>query len=171
MSPEKCFEHCPSCGQPRSGGPVIPFTCSKCGFVFYFNLTSAATAIIARPDGKILLITRAKEPAKGKLAYPGGFIDIGETAEEALRRETLEEVNLEISDIELLCSHPNDYEYKGITYPVIDFVFSAKTQHIDDAEALDGVAEFSWQDPGEVNLDDLAFPSLREGLRVHRDRV
>ena len=170
MTPVSHFKHCPSCGHPRAGELTIPFNCVECRFVFYFNLTSAATAIIARPDGKVLFITRAKEPAKGKLAYPGGFIDIGETAEEALRRETLEEVNLKIDDIQLLCSHPNEYEYKGVTYPVLDFIFSARAEAVEDTQALDGVADFSWRDPNEVELDKLAFPSLREGLRVYRER-
>jgi len=170
MSPVSLFRHCPSCGQPRAGELAIPFTCNTCNFVFYFNPTVAAAAIIARPDGKVLFITRAKEPAKGKLAFPGGFIDIGETVEAALRRETREEVNLEISDIQLLCSHPNEYNYKGVTYPVLDFLFSAKAGSIDDAQALDGVAEFTWKEPGEVELEELAFPSLREGLRIYCDR-
>jgi len=170
MSPVTLFKHCPSCGQPRAGASVIPFTCGGCGFVFYFNPTVAAAAIISRGDGKVLFITRAKEPAKGKLAFPGGFIDIGETVEAALRRETLEEVNLEIRDIQLLCSHPNEYEYKGVTYPVLDFLFSARAEAVDHVKALDGVAEFSWRDPNEVELDKLAFPSLREGLRVYLEQ-
>lgn len=171
MSPVNLFKYCPSCGQSRSGEAAIPFTCGRCGFVFYFNPTVAAAAIIARSDGKALFITRAKEPAKGMLAFPGGFIDLGETAETALHRETREEVNLEIHDLQLLCSHPNEYEYKGVTYPVLDFLFQARTDSADDAQALDGVAGFSWRDPNEVNLDELAFPSLREGLRVYLRRL
>ncbi len=171
MHPEFWFTHCPACGRPRAGRPTIPYSCNQCGFLFYFNPTVAATAIIARPDRKVLFITRAKDPAKGKLAFPGGFIDIGETAESALRRETREEVNLEIDDLQLLCSHPNEYEYKGVTYPVLDFIFSATAESAGDARALDGVAEFSWRDPKEVELDELAFPSLREGLRVYRGRI
>lgn len=167
MSPVTFFKHCPSCGLPRSGEPAVPFNCDACGFVFYFGPTVAAAAIIARPDGKVLLITRAKDPAKGRLAFPGGFIDVGETAETALRRETREEVNLEINDIQLLCSYPNEYEYKGVTYPVLDFLFSARTDSIAETKALDGVADFSWRDPKTVQLDELAFPSLREGLRIY----
>jgi len=167
MNPEKRFKFCPACGQSRSGKPRVRFTCDACGFVYYFNPTVAAAAIISRPDGRVLCITRAKDPAKGKLAFPGGFIDIGETAEDALRRETLEEVNLEIEDVSLLRSHPNQYEYKGITYPVLDFIFSATTAAKKEAEALDGVAAFSWRDPKAVDPDEIAFPSLREGLRVY----
>jgi ADP-ribose pyrophosphatase YjhB (NUDIX family) len=168
MHPFLRFKFCPACGEPRTGKPAIPFTCGGCRFVFYFSPTAAAAAIIARSDGKVLFITRAKDPAKGMLAFPGGFIDIGETAENALRRETLEEVNLEINEVRLLCSHPNEYDFKGVTYPVLDFIFSAKTDSSEAVRALDGVAEFSWRNPGEVDLDELAFPSLREGLKAYQ---
>lgn len=168
MQPIDHFIHCPRCGTPRVGRTVNPFQCAACGFVFYFNPTVAAAAIVFRPDGQVLFIERAKEPAKGKLAFPGGFIDIGETVEAALRRETREEVGIEIHDLQLICSHPNEYLYKDVRYPVLDFIFSARTQSDAQPKALDAVAGVFWLDPKEVALEDLAFPSLREGLAIIR---
>jgi ADP-ribose pyrophosphatase YjhB (NUDIX family) len=62
-------------------------------------------------------------PAKGKLAVPGGFIDIGETAEDGLRREIREEVNLAPGELRYLCTQVNDYVYRDINYPVLDLYF------------------------------------------------
>lgn len=53
-------------------------------------------AIIERDD-KILLIKRKNEPFKGQWALPGGFVEYGESAEDAIIREVKEEANLDIS--------------------------------------------------------------------------
>lgn len=165
MQPVEHFVFCPRCAAPRPGGPVIPFRCGACDFVFYFNPTAAATAIIPRPDGRVLFITRAKEPALGKLAFPGGFIDIGERAEDGLRREVREEVGIEIGELDFLCSHQNQYLYETVSYPVLDFLFAAQVITGQEARALDGVARVEWLEPEEVAPDLLAFDSLRAGLQ------
>lgn len=164
MSPVDHFKHCPRCGVPRAGEPVIPFHCGTCGFTFYFNPTVAAAVIIVRQDGCVLFITRAKEPAKGKLAFPGGFIDIGERAEDGLRREAREEVGLEIGALEFLCSRPNEYVYKEIAYPVLDLLFTAPVSGEAEAQPLDGVSRVDWLEAAAVAPEELAFPSLRAGL-------
>ena len=50
-------------------------------------------------DFKILLIQRRNEPCKGQWAFPGGFMNIDETAEEAARRELQEETGLRIDKL------------------------------------------------------------------------
>ena len=95
---------------------------------------------------------------------PGGFVDIGERAEEALRREIREEVNLEVASVEFLCSQPNQYDYKGITYPVLDLFFVTRAGGTQPAVALDGVESVCWLKIREVNLDEIAFPSVRQAL-------
>jgi len=164
MTPVEHFKHCPRCGALRSGEPVIPFRCTNCGFVYYFNPTVAAAVVLTRPDHRVLFITRAKDPAKGKLALPGGFIDIGERAEDGLRREAREEVGLDTGALEFLCSHQNEYPYQGVHYPVLDLIFAAPVSGCADARSLDGVANVEWLEPGDVALEELAFPSLRAGL-------
>ena len=52
--------------------------------------------VIEYPDGTIVLIERANDPFKGKLALPGGFVEIGETVETAAVREAREETGLEV---------------------------------------------------------------------------
>ena len=103
------------------------------------STTCATAAFLRRPDGKVLFIRRAKAPARGRLAIPGGFIDQGETAEDGLRREFMEEVGLRPGRLTFLCSHPNQYLYKGVTYPVLDFFFTASATGVETVEALDAV--------------------------------
>ena len=163
MTPRELFRFCPSCGVPATAG-ANPFHCGACEFSYFFNPTVAAGAFVFNAAGEVLLTRRAKEPAKGKLGLPGGFLDIGESAEEGLRREIREEVGLEVTEIRLLCSAPNRYEYKGVTYLVCDLIFTAQAIHPEKAEALEEIAGLEWRLPKTVRPDEMAFPSMQLGL-------
>ena len=168
MTPASHFKYCPACGTARRGNrETQPMVCGKCGFTFYFNTTCATAAFIVRPDGKALFIRREKEPAKGKLAIPGGFVDFGETAEDGLRREFREEVGIRVKELTFLCSHPNLYLYKDVTYRVLDFFFIASCGQSAKAKALDAVASVEWLDPATVDVSELAFPSMKFALKAY----
>jgi len=53
-------------------------------------------------DNGVVLIRRKNEPFKGQYALPGGFAEIGETIEDACRREMKEETGLDISNLQLI---------------------------------------------------------------------
>lgn len=169
-APWQIFQFCPRCGVARASAPrhAAPFRCEACGFLYFFNPSVAVAALILRDDGKALFIRRAKDPAKGRLALVGGFVDAGESAEHALRREVREEVQLELDEVQFLSSHPNDYHYQGTTYPVVDFIFVARTLDHDRAAALDDVASVAWLDPHAIDVEDLAFPSMRDAVARFR---
>ncbi len=165
MTPVAAFHYCPSCGEKVSAPSTTHrFQCPACPFVLYVNTTCATAAFVTRPDGRVLFIYRDKEPAKGKLAIPGGFIDPGENAEEALQREFLEEVGIKIHTILPLISAPNLYHYKNLTYPVLDFFYTARADHPDHVRALDGVASYAWLHPHHIHPADIAFPSMQRAL-------
>ena len=75
------FRFCPSCG--RAGGEWHggrEFRCPACGFRFFQNV-AAACGVLVSHQSRILFVERAKEPAKGLLGLPGGFVDPGEGVE------------------------------------------------------------------------------------------
>jgi ADP-ribose pyrophosphatase YjhB (NUDIX family) len=170
MQPAQLFQFCPRCGARRlaENAGQVPLCCPACDLTFFFNPTVAAAAWVFDAAGRVLVIRRAREPARGTLAIPGGFIDIGETAEAALRRETLEEVGLELAAIDFLTSVPNLYDYRNVTYPVLDLVFTASAVNPDAVCPLDGVAGIEWRYPADIDPAELAFPSLRESLQLLR---
>jgi len=82
MRPVELFRFCPRCAAPRDAANVglTPLRCATCDFTLYFNPTVAAACFIFDPQGRVLVIRRAKEPSAGLLGVPGGFLDFGESA-------------------------------------------------------------------------------------------
>ncbi|GAB4451312.1 MAG: hypothetical protein OHK0029_00230 [Armatimonadaceae bacterium] len=173
VPPKEAFHHCPRCTAEGNTAPAGAswFDCGSCGFRFHFNAAVSVSSVIVREDGLIFLIRRARDPAKGKLAFPGGFVDPFETAEEALTRETSEEVGMTIDRIEYLGSFVNPYPYRGIIYPVLDLFYTVRVTGTNAELARDEVTEAFWLDPTTVDLNDIAFPSMQSALLLYRDRL
>lgn len=77
-------------------------------------------AIIAKPESGIVLIRRAHPPFAGCWALPGGFVEVGESCEQACCREALEETGLVVQIVSLIgvFSRP-DRDPRGHTVSVI----------------------------------------------------
>jgi len=126
--------------------------------------------IITNPSGQVLLIRRAKDPGKGKLGMPGGFIDHGETAEEALAREIHEEVGIEVSIMRFLMTAPNHYAYQGIELPVLDLFFHVPLDFDPIVRAQESeVTDYLWTPLTNEILEQIAFVSNRQALEAYRD--
>ena len=92
----KEYIFCPICGTALQAGMIEGKErkyCPGCDFVDYKNPLPVALAIAVK-DKDFLLIKRGLPPRKGMWASPSGFIEIGETAEEACLRELKEETGV-----------------------------------------------------------------------------
>jgi 8-oxo-dGTP diphosphatase len=58
--------------------------------------------VIFDAESRVLLIRRGHEPYAGSFALPGGFVEIGETVENACRREALEETGIKVDVLRLV---------------------------------------------------------------------
>jgi len=173
LEPWRQCSSCPRCGSRVESGPAEranPFRCAACGFVLFFNAASAVAGLMVDADGRMLFIRRERDPARGKLGMPGGFVDPGESAEEALRREVREEVGLEVREVRYLASFANHYPYAGVTYPTLDLFFTCAAEDASRARALDAVAAIEWHEPSSVDPAEIAFDSMRAALRAYLRR-
>ncbi|MCX7846799.1 MAG: NUDIX domain-containing protein [bacterium] len=160
--PEEIFSFCPRCGQhtfaPRRPGLLV---CSSCALHFHVNAAAAVAAVIFNRHGQLLLLERLHEPARGLLDLPGGFVDHMETAEEALRREVMEETGLTLARVAFLCSFPNRYDYRGIRYHTLDLFFTCTPQEGSVPHPADETAAVTWRALDTLRPAELAFESVR----------
>ena len=60
------------------------------------------TGALILQDGKLLLIRRGAQPGQGKWSIPGGLVELGENVQDAMVRETREEVGLDVEAVKLM---------------------------------------------------------------------
>ena len=90
------YQYCPICGKVLELGVIDGKErkfCTNCDFVDYKNPLPVAVAIAVKGK-KLLLIKRGIAPKKGAWGPPSGFIEVGETPEEACLRELKEETGV-----------------------------------------------------------------------------
>ena len=152
---------CPLCGGTLGRAAVPPdqreqAVCAACGFVFYLN-PKVVAGTIPEQDGRVLLTRRSINPGRGLWTFPGGFVDFGESVEDAAVRETFEETGLKVD----LTGLHNVYSYPGA--PVI-IVYRA-TVVGGTLTTCDENDELRWVKASDIPWEALAFPSTREALR------
>ncbi len=159
------FSFCPVCG---SNEFILnnekSKRCKKCGFVMYINASAAVAAFITNSSGELLTCVRGKEPVKGTLDLPGGFIDDNESAEQAVIRELKEELNAEVIDLKYLFSFPNKYLYSGWTIPTLDLFYLVKIKDFTELKAADDVAAFSFIPVKDLNPDLFGLNSIKSAI-------
>ncbi|MFQ5933263.1 MAG: NUDIX domain-containing protein [Dehalococcoidia bacterium] len=158
---EAVYRFCVRCAgelAPRvvKRGEPERLVCQRCEYVHYLDPKVSAGTILVT-DGKMVLVQRGTEPSYGKWVFPGGFVDRGETLEQAAIREAKEEVGVDVSIDGLVGA----YSYEGS--PVIIIVYAA-TITGGELRPLDEVLDLRLFLRDEIPWHDLAFPSTRDAL-------
>jgi len=163
FSPLSVFKFCPRCGDPR----FVPDTekslkCSVCGFRYFVNMSASVAAIIRNEKNEVLFTIRKHDPAAGKLDLPGGFIDLGETAEDAIKREISEELNLTICKTDFVGTFTNNYIYAEVEYQTLDLVFNCTVESFLDLQVADDVSGYIFYDPAKMNPQEIGLESIKK---------
>jgi mutator protein MutT len=166
--PETVFRFCPRCGSPEfEPDSSKSFNCKKCGFRYFINPVAAVTALIFDTEGRILLTRRRHAPAEGMLDLPGGFIDRGETAENALKREIKEELNLKVNHFNFYGTFPNEYLFEGIIYFTLDIVFICTISNLNTLKPADDVESCEFISPEKINIFDIGLTSVKNIIQQY----
>ena len=138
------------------------YVCEACGFIHYLNPRLVAAALPERIGGggarQVLLMRRAIEPRRGYWTPPGGFVELGESAEEAAVREGEEEVGLALEVTGLLGVYSR---------PAVGLVVVAYRTRALGGEPRCGVEalEARWFGTADIPWDDLAFETTVHALK------
>lgn len=96
------MRYCPECGKPLTHSVMIENRevkqCS-CGYIDWDNWVNVSAVTVAYNDKGEFLMVRMKRT--NKLTFPGGYRNLGETIEEAAKRECFEESGYHIDDLKL----------------------------------------------------------------------
>ncbi len=159
------FRFCPHCGSAAFEiNNAFSKRCIDCGFVYYPDAAAATVAVITDAQGRLLCTRRDREPAKGTLDLPGGFVDPSESLTDGLVREVREETGGEVSDYTFLFSLPNTYLYSGHLVHTADAFFRCCLRSTEDVSAHDDAAALLWVPFNELDPAQFGLDSVRRGI-------
>jgi NAD+ diphosphatase len=148
------FKFCPLCASSLETREICErprLACSKtdCDFVHWENPKPVAVAVVATKEG-VVLTRRKYAPEIGTFCLPGGFIEKGESAQEACIREVLEETGLQVEVV----SHLGVYPSSDANELIVVFHVKPVGGHLSAGEEVLEVGCFHKHDlPPDIGFD------------------
>ena len=159
---------CGQCGSRTVHGEnERSIVCPECGHIYYPRISPVV--IIAITDGDRILLTRCNRNGYRRHALVAGFVEVGETLEDAVRREVMEEVGLKVKNIRYIESQPWPFSSSLISG------FSAEadgetTVHL-NTDGGEELAEAVWVDRDELEIEDSSVSLTWDMIRKFRDKT
>ena len=155
------MNYCSECGAAVSlkipeNDERMRFVCDVCGVIHYQNPKIVAGALPVWGE-QVLLCRRAIAPRYGLWTLPAGFMENGETTDQAAAREAHEEANAKLRDLHL---------YTVISIPHINQVYMLYRCELASDDFSPGVESLETRlfHEHEIPWNELAFPSVRKTL-------
>jgi NADH pyrophosphatase NudC (nudix superfamily) len=129
------YAYCSRCGNAleSSTDEEWDFECPKCSHQYYINPTPIVAALVLLNDKLVIVSSKNKE----LWGLPGGYVSTGESLEEAIIREVLEETNLQINITDFLVSYPMMKNERNLVFIVfVAEVYSGDPKAGDDVKEL-----------------------------------
>ena len=136
-----------------------------------FLLLAAVAGLIKNNSGDLLLVRRASDPKLRKLDLPGGFVNVGESAEDALFREIKEDLNFEITSCQFIKSQSNEYKYNGVIYYPLDLFFECTVKSFENIKLHDEVSGYFFTRIQELDINLIGFDSVKSVLSWYSDQI
>ncbi|MEA2394168.1 MAG: hypothetical protein QOJ82_2059 [Solirubrobacteraceae bacterium] len=153
---------CPRCGGRARVESPRSLHCPGCGYALFFNPKPVGCALGRDDEGRVWLARRGFEPGRGQWSMPGGFVDLGETVEEAVARELREELAVEARIGALIGVYSRADDRTLVI--VFEARFTGEPQPSEEA------LEVRAFDPQDIPWDELAFWNDAAALRDLLDR-
>lgn len=143
---QRTHRFCGRCASPtEAAAGERARRCPACGLLAFPRLAPAVITLIERDDGRVLL---ARNPSFGipMFSLLAGFVEPGETLEEAVARETFEEVGLRVTDIDYWGSQPWPFPHSLMVG------FTARYAGGELVLQADEIAEAGWFSPDDLPM-------------------
>jgi ADP-ribose pyrophosphatase YjhB (NUDIX family) len=149
--------HCPRCGREPEVTFPRSIICPHCGYAAFYNPKPVAGVIPRDAGGRVWLLRRAFDPGKNLWTFPGGFVDLGESVEDAALRETREEMEIDV-EIDALVG-----VYSRAEDRVVLVVFAGRA--LGEPRTTEEATEVRGFAPDELPWDEMAFWSTTQALK------
>jgi ADP-ribose pyrophosphatase YjhB (NUDIX family) len=149
------------------------FVCAN-GHTIYANPAPTVGVFFLNDFGQVMLAVRGIEPNKGTLDTPGGFVETGESSEQAMQREITEELGLQQKDyspLEYLTSAVSTYEYGGETFDVLSSFYVSKLSATATPQPADDVSDITWIHPDDINLQAIGNTDVKTAVHTLRKHL